>query len=249
MITITHLGVGEAFDSKYYNNSHLVETSTTALLLDCGYQIPQQLFRCNQQANFIDYIYISHLHADHYFGLPPLLVWMAEEQRNTPLTILTGPNTTEKIQKIIALGYPGFPEKLPFKLTIQELNEKEPYQAKDIVIHVAPTQHSVQNFAISLAIQHKKISYSGDGKNTAASAHLYHKSDVLIHEAYTYDEPLTGHSNTKEILEMAKKEKIKKLLLCHMQRNKRKQIINKLEQEEKKELEILIPRPNQSLQL
>jgi len=249
MISIQHLGVGEAFDTTHYNNSHLIKTPKTALLLDCGYQIPQQLFKNKQDANFIEYIYISHLHADHYFGLPPLLVWMAEEQRSTPLTILTGPNTTEKILQTIDLGYRGCFEKLPFKLNIHELQEKEPYQAKDIEIHIAPTQHSVQNFAISLTVHNKKICYSGDGKNTAASARLYHHSDVLIHEAYTYDEPLTGHSNTKEILEMAKRQNIKQLLLCHMQRNKRKQIIDKLKKEEIKDLKILTPKPNQTLQL
>ncbi len=249
MISITHLGVGEAFDSTHYNNSHLVKTPTTTLLLDCGYQIPQQLFKYNQEANFIDYIYISHLHADHYFGLPPLIVWMAEEKRTKPLIILTGPNTASTIQKIIDLGYPGFSEKLPFKLSIYELKEKEPYQAKDILIHVAPTQHSIQNFAISLAIQNKKISYSGDGRNTTKSAQLYHNSDILIHEAYTYDESLSGHSNTKELIEMAKKQKIKTLLLCHIQRKKRAHIIGLLEKENEEQLEILIPKPNQSIQL
>ncbi len=39
---IIFLGVGEAFDENLPNNSQLVMSGKTNLLLDCGFTVPQQ---------------------------------------------------------------------------------------------------------------------------------------------------------------------------------------------------------------
>ncbi|MEF9476067.1 MAG: hypothetical protein L0958_05190 [Candidatus Mariimomonas ferrooxydans] len=62
---IVFLGVGEAFDETVPNNSHVVLSDTT-ILLDCGYSVPAQLWKYNANPSFLDAIYISHRHADHY---------------------------------------------------------------------------------------------------------------------------------------------------------------------------------------
>ena len=73
---VIFLGVGEAFDEDVPNNSHLIETGKTKILLDCGMTATPQVWKYNKDQNFIDSVYISHWHADHYFGLPGLLLRM-----------------------------------------------------------------------------------------------------------------------------------------------------------------------------
>ena len=74
---VVFIGVGEAGDENYPNNSSII-LSDTKLLLDCGFAVPQQLWRYNADQDLVDAIYISHMHADHYFGIPVLLIRMLE---------------------------------------------------------------------------------------------------------------------------------------------------------------------------
>ena len=85
---VIFLGVGEAFDENNPNNSHLVLSGKTSLLLDCGFVVPYQLWKYNNDQSFLDGVYITHPHADHYFGLPALLVRMSEEKRTRQFTII-----------------------------------------------------------------------------------------------------------------------------------------------------------------
>ena len=87
---ITVLGCGEAFDDALPNNSYLVRIGGSVLLLDCGYSIPPRLWHFEHDDSAVDLIYISHAHADHYFGLPAVLGRMWEQGRTMPLTILQG---------------------------------------------------------------------------------------------------------------------------------------------------------------
>ncbi|HEC89249.1 MAG TPA: hypothetical protein ENI44_01550, partial [Thermoplasmatales archaeon] len=67
-------------------------------------RISNQIWKYCPDVSFIDSIYISHLHADHCFGLPPLIVRMREEKRKKPLTIISMKN--EKLKQIRKNGYP-----------------------------------------------------------------------------------------------------------------------------------------------
>jgi len=87
-MNIKFLGVGEAFDERYPNNSHVLVANNTNLLVDCGYSVPQQWWKLGKDANFLDAIYISHKHADHFFGLLVLLMRIWEEGRTKPLAVI-----------------------------------------------------------------------------------------------------------------------------------------------------------------
>jgi ribonuclease BN (tRNA processing enzyme) len=76
---IRFLGVGSAFSTPaYYQSNMLISNGDNKhLLLDCGtdvrFSLAEQGFQENDLANFLDAIYISHLHADHIGGLE----WLA----------------------------------------------------------------------------------------------------------------------------------------------------------------------------
>ena len=110
------LGCGEAFDNDLFNTSILLRTGAATILLDCGYSIPPRVWQAVADPNAIDLVYISHPHADHYFGLPALLGRMWEDGRTKKLTVLTQPQVIEQIRAAMELGYRGLANRFQYEI-------------------------------------------------------------------------------------------------------------------------------------
>ena len=241
---VIFLGVGEAFDEEIPNNSHLVLSNNTTLLLDCGYSVPRQLWKFNSDQSFINAIHISHRHADHYFGIPALLARMWEEKRNKPLTIICQKGLKKIIKKLMEYGYQGLFHKFEFKINFIEVEERQTIQFDELELSFAPTTHSASNLAIKVSNSKNSLCYSGDGMFNERTEELYKNSDLVIHEAYLYNEKRIGHACITDLIKMAERNNIKCLALTHIQRNLRKneiESVKKIISNEK--IKIIIPEP------
>ena len=63
------LGTGDSEAVNYWNTNLLLESGGQRLLIDCGYTIKYALRDVGLGVNDIDAIFITHIHADHCFGL------------------------------------------------------------------------------------------------------------------------------------------------------------------------------------
>jgi len=239
---IVFLGVGEACDEYQPNNSHLV-ISGTILLLDCGYSTPPQLWRYNPDPSFLDAIYISHSHADHYFGIPPLFVRLWEERRTKPLTIICQKGLKRVIEELIEYGYKGLYERLTFPLKFLEVEEGGVYKFNELTLEFAPTGHAVKNLAIRVSDGKGIVCFSGDGKCNAETERLYRDADLVIHEAYLLEGHHPNHGTIMDLIEMARRNNIGCLALTHMQRDLRRDIERVRQVMEKEDINIIIPEP------
>ena len=71
---ITILGCGSALPTSLRNHSsQLIKIENCCFLIDCGEGTQIQLRKNKIRMQRIEHIFISHLHGDHYFGLPGLL--------------------------------------------------------------------------------------------------------------------------------------------------------------------------------
>lgn len=96
---VTILGTGSAIPTKdRFLSGQVVNHDEHLFLVDCGEGTQIQLRRCKKSLNRISHIFISHLHADHYLGLPGLLSSMDLLGRTVPLTIYCPKGLDEFLQ-------------------------------------------------------------------------------------------------------------------------------------------------------
>jgi ribonuclease Z len=68
-------------------SSLLVRRGGDRLLLDCGEGTQRQLLRSSVGLVDLEDVFLTHLHADHYLGLPGMLKTFSLRMRDTPLTV------------------------------------------------------------------------------------------------------------------------------------------------------------------
>ena len=220
----TFLGVGEAFDHKQANTSILLETTKTVMLLDCGYSVFSEVWKNNLDPNHLDLIYISHVHGDHVFGLPPLIKRMTEEQRSKKLTIIAPQGSAKLIKRIMNLGFRNSSNKTSYQLEFLEVDAENQVTINDLALTFADTKHAVKNLSIRIKNKNKIVCYSGDGNHTDESVQLFKNTDLLIHDSYCYDKRTKGHDNILDVYNFSKEIGVKKLAFIHMQRSERKKL-------------------------
>ena len=219
---VQFIGVGEAFDETLPNNSQLLEWQDCRLLIDCGYAVPHSLWKLHPEPEFLDAIYLSHRHADHYFGLPSYIVRLAEDGRSRPLNVFCPQGMKEVILEMIECAYQGIMSHLTFSVVIREVNAGEPVEYHKAYLDFAPSSHPVKNYAVCVSAEGRKYAYSGDGNFNEHTQKLYTGCSLLVHEAYSLDEEVRGHAKIIDLLPMAQKQKVQALALTHLQRDIRK---------------------------
>ena len=76
-------------------------------MFDCGPTVLQQMRKAGVSSHDVEVVFISHFHADHFFGLPFLLLDGHYTGRVNDLTIVGPPGIETQTEQLIRLGYPG----------------------------------------------------------------------------------------------------------------------------------------------
>lgn len=92
MFAVTILGNNSALPAyDRHPTSQVVTLEDQVFLVDCGEGTQMQLTKYKVRWGRIQHIFISHLHGDHYFGLPGLINTMGLLNRDQPLHIYAPP--------------------------------------------------------------------------------------------------------------------------------------------------------------
>lgn len=101
---IQFIGTGSSINSKRFGASILIENS---VLIDTPPAANSILKRENIIFEELSHIFISHLHGDHCFGLPLILMEYGLNKKKSDLSIY-GPLLLENMaEKIVSLGFPN----------------------------------------------------------------------------------------------------------------------------------------------
>lgn len=241
---VIFFGVGEAFDENYPNNSALILTEKTSLMIDCGDSAVRQLWIYNKgDHNLVDALYITHRHSDHLFGLPAMLGRFIEEKRTKPFTIICTKPLHEDIKIITKYAYQGLESDFLFKLNIIDIADGGVIDFQDLKLSFALARHSTPVLSIKVDDGKNKICYSGDGMFSLREG-FYKDLDLLIQETYLYDKEIIGHACITGAIKFAEENSIKCLALVHLNKHFRKDELPKIKDKIKSDkVKIIIPKP------
>jgi ribonuclease Z len=140
---ITVLGTSSATPTKDRNPSaQYVRLDKHVFLFDCGEGTQNQLLRNQLKLQKVRYVLISHLHGDHYFGLPGLITSMSLFNRTEPL-ILIGPKPLQSfLNQILDEGGGALSYEIQFIETHPEVSETL-VDHEDFSITTVPLKHRI----------------------------------------------------------------------------------------------------------
>ncbi len=223
---IKFIGVGEAFDEELPNTSILVGTGESVgenfILLDCGFTVPPFFWKNCPDPDRLEAIWISHFHGDHFFGLPALLARFRQANRKRPLLLIGQQGTTEIVTQTLGLAYPSLVQKIEYELRFVEVEPGRELLAAGVFWRFALNGHSRNDLAVRVEKGGKSVFYSGDGMPTEQTVSLASGVDLAIHEAFRIDGEPPGHATVSQAIEFARRAKVRRLALIHIDREERK---------------------------
>ncbi|MFA6086236.1 ribonuclease Z [Mucilaginibacter sp.] len=111
-------------------------------LVDCAEGTQQQMLRFDVKASRIDYIFISHLHGDHYLGLVGLLSSMHLNGRTKPLQVFCPLALKEIVD--LQLKYSETTLQYPVEFIFTKTDAAEVIlDNQDIVVETIPLDHRI----------------------------------------------------------------------------------------------------------
>lgn len=140
---LTILGSNSA--SPVYNrhqSSQLLQIENELFLIDCGEATQHQLIKYKIRFNRINYIFISHLHGDHYLGLAGLISTMHLNGRKKDLYIFGPPGLSE----ILMIQFKYSQTFISYKIIFQELDSSKSYtilQLENLTVTTIPLNHRI----------------------------------------------------------------------------------------------------------
>ena len=218
---LTIIGCGDAFGAGgSLQTSFHVRMGQASFLIDCGATTLIGMRRLGLEANDVGTVFVSHLHGDHFGGLPWLLVdAIYASKRTRPLTV-TGPKGIEaRFLTLAEALYPNITTaKREFELRFLEYEERMPLEAGGVKVTPFEVKHpsGAPPYALRFAIEERGVACTGDTGWTEALCEVAQGAELFISECFQYDVELPIHLDYTTIDANYARLGAKRVLLTHM---------------------------------
>jgi ribonuclease BN (tRNA processing enzyme) len=220
-VRVTFLGAGDAFSAGGLNLSgYLVGGNAGSVLIDCG---PTTLTRLRQETldpAEIDTILISHLHGDHFGGIPYLLLdYLYFSRRHRPLTIAGPPGIRERIAALYAACFRHAASAVaPYDLRFVEMRPGTQLVLGDTVVSPFAVPHLDDELCLGFRVEFegRTIAYSGDAGWTDALFPLSAGADLFICECSSFQVSVPFHLAYLQLRENRDRFACKRMVLSHL---------------------------------
>ncbi len=189
-LDLTFLGSGNAFGAQGRAFSSFLLNQR--FLFDCGPTVLQQMRKASLSSNDIDVVFISHFHADHFFGLPFLFLDAWRNQRTAEMTIVGPPGIEERTRRMLDVGYERLLGRIDFPLLFIDVKDGFESDAGELKFSAAMVSHveELECFAFKVELDGRSLVYSGDTTLCDGLVGLVSETDVVVLECSCGDEPV-----------------------------------------------------------
>jgi ribonuclease BN (tRNA processing enzyme) len=219
-VSVTFLGSGDAFGSGgRFQTCIFVECPTTRFLLDCGASSLVALKKQGIAPATIRTILISHLHGDHFAGIPFFILDAQFSRREAPLTIAGPPGLEARVRDTMEVLFPKSSEITQrFLINFVELPSSTLSQVGDLRVTAEPVVHfcGAPPYALRVECGERTVAYSGDTEWTDTLVKVAAGADLFICEAYFFDKKVKFHLDYHSLVERKTRLACKRVILTHM---------------------------------
>jgi ribonuclease BN (tRNA processing enzyme) len=221
-VTLEIVGCGDAFGSGgRFQSCYLLRSSGGLTLVDCGASAPIALQQRQIAPSEITAIVLTHLHGDHFGGVPFLLLDAAyNRKRTTPLVVAGPPGTEARIFDTLDLLFPG---------TSSRVRDQVPMKFVQVVplaaTHVGrvevmpfPVTHpsGAPSYALRISVDGRTVAFSGDAQWDTVLLDASREADLFVCECTAFRQHVPFHLSLDDLEGHAAALSAREILLVHM---------------------------------
>ena len=220
-VDLRFLGTGDAFGSGgRLHTSTLIRSDEGSLLVDCGPSTLAALRKQGLEPAEVDAVVLTHLHGDHFAGIPFLLMDAHFASRRARPLVIAGPvGLEESLGRVQDALFPGagiLP--LRFPLTYLEWVDRERIQVGPCHVTPVPVVHSTAMacYGVRVELAGRVLAFSGDTEWSDSLVALSADADLFVCECFGYDSAPPHHLDYRTLQSHRHALTCRRLLLTHM---------------------------------
>lgn len=221
VMRVRFVGSGDAFGSggRWQTCIHLAADGQ-AMLVDCGATSLSALKAQGLDPNDVGAVAVTHLHGDHFGGLPFLILDGQFSRRTSPLQVAGPPGIRARLTEAMETLFPGSSRadrRFPVRVT-ELATDGTPTRLDAATVRGWEVEHAcgAPPLALRVELGSASFAYSGDTQWTPALARPAHGADLFAVEAYTFDRPVRYHLDYQTLRAHRAEIRAQRVVLTHM---------------------------------
>jgi ribonuclease BN (tRNA processing enzyme) len=221
LMRVRFVGSGDAFgNGGRFQTCISVASGGRTLLVDCGATSLVALRAQGIDPGSVDAVVVTHLHGDHFGGLPFLILDGQFTRRTAPLRVLGPPGTAQRLTGAMEVLFPGSSRvERRFAVDVTELEPGgAPVRLDAMTVRAWPVVHECGAPPLAVRVDDGRASfaYSGDTEWTPSLVDAAAGVDLFAVEGYTFDRPVRYHLDYQTLQAHRHELDAGRIVLTHM---------------------------------
>jgi ribonuclease BN (tRNA processing enzyme) len=219
-VQVRFVGCGDAFGSGGRAQTCIrITAGPQSILVDCGTTSLAALRTQGLDPQAVDAVAITHLHGDHFGGLPFLILDGQFSRRTAPLRIIGPTGIGARLANAMECLFPGSTRVTRrFSVQVTELAAESVIDLGELQLRCWQVVHEsgAPPYALRLEDGSSSFAYSGDTEWTPALLRAAEGATLFATEAYTFSKPVRYHLDYRTFEAHAAELTAERIVLTHM---------------------------------